>query len=226
MNPKMFVATLVLVLVTAALLVTTQAQQLRKGVSVQMASTHNASPMPEADREDAWIVTVTAEGNLFFGADPMTPDELGEWMKTHPRNREAKLYIKADAGASFSAVDRVLRIADEMDFHAPVLLTAQPEQTPPGAMVPPKGLEVLVGAPTRAEIVVQVNSNREPVLEVNGEQTSWAALQSVLRGLLQNQSEKGVLIKAGGKVTFAQVASVVDTCRSLGAMPTLTTPEL
>src|ERR1051325_11138023 len=125
--------------------VTSQAQQLQKGVSVQMAPTRSAAPMPAADNLDAWVVTITADGSLYFGADPMTADELTDWMKSHPRNREAKLYIKADARSPFAAVDKVLEIGRTMGFETPVLLTSQGEPTQPGTMVPPKGLEVLVG---------------------------------------------------------------------------------
>ena len=39
-------------------------QQLQKGVSVQLALTSNASLMPDADNQDAWIVAVTANGTL------------------------------------------------------------------------------------------------------------------------------------------------------------------
>ena len=46
---------------------------MQRGVSVQMAVTSNATSVPDADSNDAWIVTVTADGSLYFGADPMTP---------------------------------------------------------------------------------------------------------------------------------------------------------
>ena len=35
-------------------------QQLQRGVSVQMAPTTAAAAMPEADKQDAWIVAITA----------------------------------------------------------------------------------------------------------------------------------------------------------------------
>src|SRR5947209_4309903 len=88
-----------------------QSPALRKGVNVQMAVTRNASPMPEADNQDAWIVTVTADSALYFAADPMTLDQLAEWMKSHPRNRDARLYIKADARAPFATIKKVLELA-------------------------------------------------------------------------------------------------------------------
>src|SRR5260370_15958459 len=81
------------------------AQEMQRGVSVQMPATNNATPVPDADQTDAWVVAVTADGSLYFGADPMTRERLADSMTTHPRNREAKLYIKADTRAPFGPVE-------------------------------------------------------------------------------------------------------------------------
>src|SRR5215472_10099283 len=84
-----------------------QTPALRRGVSVQEAVTQHATTMPEADEDDAWVVAVTADGKLYFGADPVTADSLFDVMKARPRKRSAKLYIKADARAPFGKVERV-----------------------------------------------------------------------------------------------------------------------
>jgi len=42
---------------------------LRRGISVQMPAASEAVAMPAADEEDAIVVTVTAEGELFVGMD-------------------------------------------------------------------------------------------------------------------------------------------------------------
>src|SRR5579872_7570121 len=59
-------------------LATGQAQQLQKGVSVQMAATRSAAPMLAADNPDAWVVTIIADGNLYFGADPRSEEHTSE----------------------------------------------------------------------------------------------------------------------------------------------------
>jgi len=64
-----------------------QSVAMQRGVSVQLAVTNNATPMPEADNEDAWIVTVTADGQIYFGTDPVTPAGLADELKRRPRNR-------------------------------------------------------------------------------------------------------------------------------------------
>ena len=206
-----------------------QSPMMRKGVSVQMAITTNASPMPEADNEDAWVVTVTADGNLYFAADPMTPDELSDWMKSHPRNREAKLYIKADARAHFASVEKVLEIGRAMGFQKPVLLTAQAEHTAPGTMVSPKGLDISVGSAfpsgTVATLVQLLPSGQEPpLLEINNDQTSWSALESTLRQHFQKGDDKLVLLKINGDLPFADVVHAIDNCRAAGAQVYVAAP--
>jgi hypothetical protein len=57
-------------------------------------------------------------------------------------------------------VERVLEAGREVAFEAPVLLTAQPVRPASGTVVPPNGLEVLIGsapAGTVATVVQLVN---------------------------------------------------------------------
>jgi len=49
------------------------AQAMQKGISVDLARTSSAVPVPDADNQDALIVTVTDSGGLYFGIDPVTP---------------------------------------------------------------------------------------------------------------------------------------------------------
>jgi biopolymer transport protein ExbD len=206
---------------------TANTQQLQRGVSVQLAPTNNAAPMPDADNQDAWIVAVTADGTLYFGVGPVTPSDLADKMKSRPRNRDQKLYVKADARAPFAAVRRVLAAAHEVGLNAPVFLTSQTESAAPGAVVSPKGLEVQVGPHSNAAtIVVQVNAGQPPTFLVNDQETPAAALPDTLRRLLQNRSDTPVLVKTRGPVSFAAVVLAIDTCRSIGAKVMLSTPEL
>ena len=114
---------------------------------------------------------------------------------------------------------------------APNLLTSQPETPEPGKLLPPKGLEVLVGPPLpsgAASNVVQVlNSGQQwPLLKINNEDIPWANLDSRLRQLYQNHSEKVVVLNANGLLPFGNVVHVIDVCRSMGAKVTLVTPAM
>jgi biopolymer transport protein ExbD len=220
-----------LALVIPLSLNTSHAQQLRQGVSVQMAHTTSAVPYPAADNNDAWIVAVTADGNLYFGVKPVTPDQLLEEMKATPRQRDAKLYIKADARAPFANVERVLEAGREIAFEAPVLLTAQSLSPAPGIVVPPNGLEVLNGPPLPAGRVATVvellrSGQQRPSLKVNGDEISWSALERTLTLHFQKGDEKVVLLKADEQLPFGQVVQVIDICRATGAKVVVSTSEI
>src|SRR5579864_4058382 len=159
--------------VNITLTASAQSPELQRGIRVELAATSNASAMPEADKNDAWIVAVTADGSLYFGVDPVDPQGLANDMMIHPRKRTAKLYIKADARAPFAKVGRVLEIGRTAGFESAVLLTSQAEPPAQGSIVSPKGLEVLVGpalpAGTVATVVQVLNSRQQsPSLTING----------------------------------------------------------
>ena len=78
---------------------------------------------------------------------------------------------------------------------------------------------------SEATVLQLLNSGqRWPTLKINDEHIPWATLQSTLRQLFQNRSEKVVLVKAQGTLPFADVVRVTDTCRSMGAKVALATP--
>src|ERR1700735_5825277 len=45
---------------------------LQKGVSVDMAPVNNPKQMPDADKEDALLVSITHDGTVFFGPDKIS----------------------------------------------------------------------------------------------------------------------------------------------------------
>jgi len=201
-----------------------QSPPLRQGVSVHMATTENASPMPAADNQDAWIVAVTADGRLYFGVKAVTPDQLFEEMKATPRNRNAKLYVKADVRAPFGAVEKALNAGREVWFQEVVLLTQQPQS--PGSATPvlPNGLDVAIDPAARAggvATVVQLLKPEQPSLSVNNEEIPWPALESTLRRHFEKGDPKVVLVKADLRLPFGEVAKVIDVCRATGAQISL-----
>jgi biopolymer transport protein ExbD len=191
------------------------APPLQKGVRVEMAATRNAKPMADADSPVAWIVTVTADGKLYFGIDLVTPDQLANDMKTHPRDRDAKLYVKADGRAPFSDVQKVFEIAREVYFEEVVLLTSQPGVAHSAGIVLPMGIAVDIGsAPKQVPTVLQViKSARQPlVLRINNQAVKESALETTLETLLRNQPGKTISVKVAGPLLFAQFVQVIDSC--------------
>jgi biopolymer transport protein ExbD len=167
---------------------------------------------------------------VYLGINPSTPAALAEQIEGRLSGREQKVYLKADARAPYADVVTILGAASTAGVEAPILLTNQPESPEPGTVVAPKGLEVLVGLPSpsgsESTVVEVLNSEqRWPMLKVNHEQIPWTALESTLSKLLQNRTEKVVLVKADGRLPFAQVVHVIDMCRSTQANVVLATPE-
>ena len=42
---------------------------LQKGVSVDMAKVNSPVPMPDADKEDALLISIMRDGKIYFGSD-------------------------------------------------------------------------------------------------------------------------------------------------------------
>jgi biopolymer transport protein ExbD len=117
------------------------AQAMQKGISVELAPTSSAVPVPDADTQDALIITVTDTGRLYFGIDSVMPNSLAEKLKGRPSRRQS-LYIKADARAPYACVVKVLDAARTAGVAGVTLLTTQPRTTQAGAVVLPEGIEM------------------------------------------------------------------------------------
>jgi biopolymer transport protein TolR len=113
---------------------------LQKGISVDMAKVNNPTPMQDADKEDALLVSVMRDGTVYFGADKITPDGLTGKVKDRLTNRTNKIvYVKADARAHFGNVVQVVdgvRAAGVDDLG---LLTEQRKNTPNAPPAAPAG---------------------------------------------------------------------------------------
>jgi biopolymer transport protein ExbD len=196
-----------------------QTAALQTGIHVEMAGTTNAAPMPEADNADAWIVTIDNAGTIYFGVKPVNPDQLREEIKTRPRIRQQKLYLKVDARAPFAEVQKVLEAAHVDLFESAVLLTEQSGAPGPATLAAPKGLEVLLLQPEsegRPGLIQVMHSNDKPVLQIDNRQIPWANLDNAVRMILESRGEKIALVKADGTLPFADVVHVIDACHAVG----------
>src|SRR5882724_10694230 len=64
---------------------------LQHGVSVDMAKVNNPQSMPDADKEDALLVSVMRDGTVYFGTDKLPADQLTGKVKDRLANRVDKL---------------------------------------------------------------------------------------------------------------------------------------
>jgi len=108
---------------------------LQKGVTVDMAKVNNPAAMPDADKEDALLVAIMRDGKVFFGSDPITPDQLTQKVKDRLTNKtDKRVFIRADQRAKFGAVVEVVDNVRAAGVDQLGLLT---EQKKSGALTPP-----------------------------------------------------------------------------------------
>ena len=108
---------------------------LQKGISVDMAKVNNPTPMQDADKEDALLVSVMRDGTVYFGADKLTGgvDTLTGKVKDRLTNRTNKeVYLKADARAHFGSVVQVVDAVRAAGVDDLGLLTEQKKSAPSG----------------------------------------------------------------------------------------------
>ena len=110
---------------------------LQHGVSVDMAKVNNPTPMEDADREDALLVSVMRNGDVFFGTDKIAVDALTSKVKDRLVNKaDKRVYVKADARAHFGNVVQVVDSVRAAGVDDLGLLTEQRKATP---SAPPQG---------------------------------------------------------------------------------------
>jgi biopolymer transport protein ExbD len=186
---------------------------LRPGISVQLPVTHHAVTILDADKEDAVVIAVARNGEVYLGVTPTPPSALIEKLKGADT-----VYLKADANASYGNVQRVLGAIYGAGVKSLALLTSQPSSHP-GTIAPPEGLEVIIGSSSSAANVVQVLRSHEPEARVLVGNTSVARnkLKTALAQLMQGQHQKTVLVEADSTLPVSDVVSVIDECSSAGA---------
>ena len=124
---------------------TQTAPPLQAGISVQMPVTKNATPMPEADREDALIVTLTGAGKVYLGIQPSDLNLLqADLQRARASQKMSRtLYIKPDARVPYAMVMTVVDAAAAAGIERSVLLTSQPDSPQLQAPTPPRGFAIV-----------------------------------------------------------------------------------
>ena len=109
----------------------------QQGIQVRLAVSNQAVATPDADRADATVVTVTAEGNLYVGTEPTNVAFLAGL-------HGSTIYVKADAQAEYQQVLAVLSALGNQ----PLVLLTQPTATAEaGKLLPPYGVSLTIGRP-------------------------------------------------------------------------------
>ena len=99
-------ADIMLVLLIIFMVVT---PMLQKGVSVDMVPVSDPREMQDADKDDAIVVAVTHDGNIFLGNNKVSKQDLTGQIKDLIANKLDKtVYVKSDARAKYGDVVAVV----------------------------------------------------------------------------------------------------------------------
>ena len=111
---------------------------LQKGVSVDLAKVNNPDQMPDADKEDALLVSITRDGKVYFGSDQIPDiDSLTTKVKDRLANKaDKRVYVKADMRTRFGGVVKVVDSVRAAGVDDLGLLTDQ-RKTAPAPPAPP-----------------------------------------------------------------------------------------
>jgi biopolymer transport protein ExbD len=124
-------ADIMLVLLIIFMVVT---PMLQKGISVDLARTANPREMPDADKEDAVLISVTRSGNIFLGTKQLSPEQITEQVRDALLNKLDKtVYVKSDARAQYGDVVKVVDEVRAAGVDQVGLLTERIKEGAPGA---------------------------------------------------------------------------------------------
>jgi len=104
---------------------------LQHNVNVDLAKVNSPEQMPDTDKEDALLVSVTRDGQVYFGSDQISVDNLTNKVKDRLANKpDKRVYVKADMRARFGGVVQVVDAVRAAGVDDLGLLTEQRKTTP------------------------------------------------------------------------------------------------
>ena len=124
-------ADIMLVLLIIFMVVT---PMLQKDHPVDMARTNSAKDMQDADKEDAIVIAVTRDGNIFLRTTQIKKEEITAQVKDRIASRLDKtVYVKSDARAKYGDV---VAVVDEIRSAGVDQLGLLTEKTQSGKATP------------------------------------------------------------------------------------------
>ena len=130
-------ADIMLVLLIIFMVVT---PMLQKGKQVDLARTDTAKDMQDADKDDAIVVAVTRDGNIFLGNNQVQKADLTGQVKDRIANKLDKtVFLKSDARAKYGDVVAVVDEIRSAGVDQLGLLTERNQRTGTPPPPPPNG---------------------------------------------------------------------------------------
>jgi len=98
-------------------------------IPVDMAHTNHSTPQQDARRDDALVIAVARDGEIYLANTRVRPAELSKLLQQSMRDRAQKtVYVKADARAKYSDIEVVLNQIRESGLQNVVFLTERPDR--------------------------------------------------------------------------------------------------
>src|SRR5579862_9553224 len=130
-------ADIMLVLLIIFMVVT---PMLQKGLQVDLAKVNNPSDMPDADKDDAVIVGISAAGDIYLGNTRTDISQLSDQVRDRISNKLDKtVFIKSDGRAKYGDVVKVVDEIRSAGVDNVGLITDRAEQNRRTAPPPPAG---------------------------------------------------------------------------------------
>jgi biopolymer transport protein ExbD len=127
-------ADIMLVLLIIFMVVT---PMLSKGLSVELAKVNNPSDMPDADKDDAVIVGISASGDVYLGSTKSDISQIADQVRDRISNKLDKtVFVKSDGRAQYGDVVKVVDEIRSAGVDNVGLITDRAEQRRP-APAPP-----------------------------------------------------------------------------------------
>jgi biopolymer transport protein ExbD len=130
-------ADIMLVLLIIFMVVT---PMLSKGLSVELAKVNNPSDMPDADKDDAVIVGISASGDVYLGSAKSDVSQIADQVRDRISNKLDKtVFVKSDGRAKYGDVVKVVDEIRSAGVDNVGLITDRAEQNRRTAPPPPAG---------------------------------------------------------------------------------------
>lgn len=185
---------------------------------VDLAAAETAVPMPDADKEDATVITITRDGSLFLGVDKVDISQIAGVSLTTTIDKI--VYVRADERTQYRVVKDVLDVLRKAGAKEAGLLTFSKGPVRSiglevSLVSDPKALTRNMGIPGRA-VVVQVlyRPSESPEYKINNTDVQRADLQAKLTAIYANLAERVVFVKGDDQVEFRYIADVIDIGRA------------
>ena len=128
-------ADIMLVLLIIFMVVT---PMLTKGLSVELAKVTSPSDMPNADKDDAVIVGISASGDVYLGSTKSDVSQVADQVRDRISGKLDKtVFVKSDGRAKYGDVVKVVDEIRSAGVDNVGLLTDKSEQSRRTAPPPP-----------------------------------------------------------------------------------------